>query len=102
MDIEDRRAMLRYLPEYTRVAQTPTLVACWETNKTPPKIVMEDIELKTSDIVSAFLYLQQAALENAHKERDKMLRERAIARIRQMTYFKDPLNYERRKALILR
>lgn len=89
MDRADRKVMERYLPKYTRIAKTPDVeVSCWE-NATPPPINIECVELKTSDIICAFMRLQDEALHNLTKEHNERKREEAIIRIRRMTFFYD-------------
>ena len=90
MDRENRKAMEHYLPKYTKIARTPDpLVAYWDDTREIKPIVIEYVELKTSDIISAFCRLQNEAMHNTTKELNQIRREEAIARIKKMTYFYD-------------
>lgn len=97
MDRVDRKAMEHYLPKYTKIAKSPELeVSFWED--TQPPITIECVELKTSDVICAFMNLQSKALFNLTKEHNERKREEAIVRIKRMTFFYDKVKeyeYER-------
>ncbi len=76
--------MARFLPERVRIAKTPDNV--WRNSTT--EVVMETVELKTRDVIAAFMAMQQQAIQRARELKDERLRAEAIKRIRAMTHFR--------------
>jgi RNA binding exosome subunit len=74
--------MLKFLPETVTIAKTPLHVFYGD------EIKMETVELKTRDIVQAFLSLQRQAAKEACKiEKGERLK-KIIERIKSMSYFR--------------
>lgn len=92
MDREDRKLMERYLPEYTRIAKTPdTSYSQWE-DRDCNYIEIEFVDIKTRDIINAFMNLQAEAIHCISQERNRKRREEAMSRIRNMVFF-DKLDF---------
>lgn len=91
MDRKDRKLMERYLPEYTRIAKTPDRYCDWEETKIKT-IKIEFVDLKTRDVINAFMNLQAEAIHYISQERNQQRREEAISRIRNMVFF-DKLDF---------
>ena len=74
--------MLQFLPETTIVVKTPDL------NIQAQRIVeVETVELKTRDVIEAFMNLQQMAITTASEIENAQKRREAIDRIKRMVYF---------------
>ena len=84
--------MARYLPEYTRIAKTPDLVYSVVAERLIQPIEIEFADIKTKDIINAFMNLQAEAFHNLNQERNRKNREAAIKRIRNMVFF-DKLDF---------
>jgi len=76
------RVMAKYLPRTTLIARTPDVE--YISNPSPPvNVPFTTVELKTVDVINAFLGLQRQAMEQARKERKKS----AFNKIRNMITF---------------
>lgn len=74
--------MAQFLPPRVRIAKTPEFR--WQQTT---DITMEVVELKTEDVIAAFLSMQQQAIQEAGKISDARHRNAVIRRIRAMTHF---------------
>ena len=83
--ISDNDHMAEFLPEYTNIARTPDWGAYMGTTT---DVVVDTVELKTRDVISAFMGLQRQALKEAGKIKQTERRIEAIARIKRMAFFK--------------
>jgi len=74
--------MARLLPIMTKIVKTPDYE--WTVNPSPPQnIVFETVELKSIDVINAFLGLQRQALEEAKRQQKVS----AFNKIRSMVTF---------------
>jgi len=76
--------MLTYLPKFTMITKTPDY---YHTIDKDVSINIEQVELKTKDVVMAFLSLQKTAIKNAKRNIDKNRKDDAIDKIRRMVFF---------------
>ncbi len=81
--MNDIEHMAQFLPRMTTIFKTPD----W-TIPAPHAFVMEYVELKTEDVIAAFLGLQREAILEAKKLQQDAKRTEAIRRIRAMAHFK--------------
>jgi len=88
-----RYDILKYLPERTIIRSLPESHLAWSWGE-PDSVNIEEHNIKTADLVSAFYKLQREALENVRKEfereQDRDKRNKLIAtkdKIKAMVYF---------------
>lgn len=68
----------------------PKFVTIWKTPDFPfrDSIEFETVELKTRDVIDAFMSLQRRAMEKANSIRDTERRNDATRKISNMVYFR--------------
>jgi len=76
--------MLRFLPEYTRIIKTPDPYEMWDGKQTAR---FEEVELRTKDVIIAFLSLQREAISNAGWSKAETNKKEAIRRIEELSFF---------------
>jgi len=88
-----RYDILKYLPERTIIRSLPESHLAWSWGE-PDSVNIEEYNIKTADLVSAFYKLQREALDNVKKEfdreQDRDKRNKLIAtkdKIKAMVYF---------------
>jgi len=81
------KMMAKYLPRMTIIAKSPDFE--YIVNPNPPlnTVQIDRVELKSIDVINAFLALQQQAIEQASKEKNKRIRDTAISKIHSLTTF---------------
>ena len=75
--------MAKFLPEHVTIARTPD----WKFNGSTTDITIETVELKTRDVIAAFMEMQRQAMQEARKIKDNDMRTIAMQRIRRMAFF---------------
>ena len=73
------------LPERTRIATTPDIY--YSRNSQRTAINYETVELKTIDIIRAFMVLKEQAMAEAYKIKSDRRRHIAISKIKSMAHF---------------
>lgn len=75
--------MAKFLPKFVTIAKTPDFR--WNAGTT--YITRETVQLKTKDVISAFMSMQDSAMQEAKKIRDHERRAMAIECIKRMVFF---------------
>lgn len=80
------RDILKYLPEYTTIAESPDLYY-GSIHDTSNDIKIKTTTLKTKDIVNSFLGLQRQALNRIDEINSVTDRDILVMKIKRMSYF---------------
>ncbi len=82
-----QKTMAEYLPRETRIIRTPDL---WNNQSCESRITsikLEEVTIQTTDLIAAFMRIQEQALERAMEEYRIDKRQKAIGKIQNMIYF---------------
>ena len=79
--------MARFLPEVVRVAKTPDVMNAPCNGSRAIDVSMDIVELKTVDIINAFMSLKGQAIAEANRIKSERHRAMAISKIKSMAHF---------------
>ena len=79
--------MARFLPETVRVAKTPDVIYAPHNDSRTIDVSMDVVELKTVDIINAFMSLKGQAIAEANRIKSERHRAMAISKIKSMAHF---------------